>query len=265
MVPEFGNYEVQQDAHAEAERLVREVAELAPKDEWKALARLNRLAYNCGWGYKAALGAGVVTAIRAATKTFGNYRHSGRLELDGFAWFAAALIALGIMLYVVRKLALRASEARLSRLQLRGYDIEKLRFAARTEAELEPVRAWRREDERWSAQRVAAPPWWRTELSGGQLLMNLYILGGAAVLIIQPDEQHIQWYGLVVLGGFAVFFKLFVPGVFALFMLITADRQQGLRDTWRYYQWWARSKFAIAFLICLGLLVLFGTIAGSSS
>lgn len=244
------------------EAFIREVARLAPKDKWNALLRLRRLAYNAAWGWRACAGAAVVFAIRIGLRMVRDYSAGKGIQPDGFYLFPVVAAVLAVALYLIQIAALRASEARLDALQRCGYDTDELRAAAQMKVELQPVRAGEREEQRWRAERAAARPWWRTELTGGQLLMNLYILGGAAVLLIRP---YVQWYALVVLGGFGVFFKFVLPGIFALFMLITADRQQGLRDAWRYYQWWARSKLALGVLIGLGALVLFGVLAGHSS
>jgi hypothetical protein len=253
MVPEFGDRDMRPKEYPGAERYVGRASSLAPKDEWNALVKLNRLATGLAWWLGMWLLTPVVVASWVATGASSIGRDLRDAEPVTRAAVIGAYVGVGIALYIGRRLALRAIHLRLSALEMRGYDVGRLGRAARIEVNLEPVRAAQREEERWTAERAAVPPWWRTELSGGQLLLNLYIIAGALVAAV-PSLHETRWAAFGALACLAVFFKLIVPGIFAAFMLVSSDRQQGLRDSWRYYRWWAHSKFA--FILALGVGIL---------
>jgi hypothetical protein len=107
------------------------------------------------------------------------------------------------------------------------------------------------------SERAAAWSWWRTELSGGQLVFNLYVVG-ALITAITAKIAHARLdpvLPLTFLAGLAFFLKFVIPGVFAAAMLTTTQRRQGLHDTWRYYQWWARSWFALVLALTPGVAI----------
>lgn len=252
---------------AEEQREIDEFASLLPRGEWERLQRLNWIAHRLLYG----LIFWVVITVFVHPGAIGRdllkaYRNSSGAWATVAPWVITVWFALFGLLVAGRLLAWRLREGAYRGLARRGYDTEEIRAAITSHAVLnwmrqreQEERVVQAEDERWRAERAAAAPWWRTEVKGGHLLLNLYMIGGAIVVVhalAAPTDKCLDpFVGLIGLGWFAILAKFVFPAVFAFCVLHTNQMRHDLR---RYYRWLAHSKVAVALLLLLGLLFAMG-------
>jgi len=246
---------------AEADQQVREAESLLPKEEWNRLVRLDGISTWLSGAIGLGLFVSLYVAVRYGDDLLEAFRSGPAARTTILVWTVGWLMV-AITLAAARLIARRRCEGIYRALGRRGYDAEKIRDAvgARAYRDVVQEERWEEEEQKadeqhWERERATAGPWWRTELTGGQLLLNLYILAGSAVAAIPQLRIHDTLVPLIPLAALAFIVKFVIPAIFAAAMLTTVERKQGLRDTWRYYRWWARSRVALGILVLLGLLV----------
>jgi len=254
----------------------REAAGLIPREEWERLLRLDAFPGKAIFLIILWALATAYAALRYADDLLRAY-HSGNSTLAAkVLWGVALWAAIPVICHAASLISRRRREARLRTHEQRGYDPKRICRAMlsrevrdHARAEREEEEAQRDEEQRWRDDRAAELPWWRTEISNGHLLLNLYVLAGGLAFLDGAQADHPLKALVWVLAGAALFVK-FAVHLAALAMIIWRPwrliiwwRWSQLREemrivfrmAWRYYKWWGRSKFALALAVLLGVSV----------